>query len=59
MKMIKIFQMKIVILTPVKNRCMLHHGRVFVMKTSKTSFDVYDADSPAGEVWLFNFYFQH
>ena len=30
MKMIKIFQMKIVNFTPVKNRCMLH-GRVFVM----------------------------
>ena len=30
MEMIKIFQMKIVIFTPVKNRCMLHR-RVFVM----------------------------
>ena len=29
MKIVKKFQMKIVIFTPVKNRCMLH-GRVFV-----------------------------
>ena len=31
MKIIKKIQMKIVIFTPVKNRCMLH-GRVFVMR---------------------------
>ena len=31
MKIVKIFQMKIVIFTAVKNRCILH-GRVFVMK---------------------------
>ena len=30
MKKDKIFQLKIVIFTPVKNRCMLH-GRIFVM----------------------------
>ena len=30
MKINKIFELKIVIFTPVKNRCMLH-GRVFVM----------------------------
>ena len=30
MKIVKNFQMKIVIFTAVKNRCMLH-GRVFVM----------------------------
>ena len=31
MKIVKIIQMKIVIFTAVKNRCMLH-GRVFVMR---------------------------
>ena len=34
MKIDKIFQLKIVIFTPVKNRCMLH-GRVFVMFCSR------------------------
>ena len=33
MKVVKIFQPKIVIFTEVKNRCMLH-GRVFVMISS-------------------------
>ena len=33
MKIVKIFQLKIVILTAVKNRCMLH-GRVIVMRTA-------------------------
>ena len=34
MKIVKKFQLKIVIFTAVKNRCILH-GRVFVMVKSK------------------------
>ena len=33
MKIVKTFQLKIVIFTAVKNRCLLH-GRVFVMSTN-------------------------
>ena len=36
MKIVKNFQLDIVIFTPVKNRCKLH-GRVFVMEGPKIS----------------------
>ena len=36
MKIVKKFQLKIVIFTAVKNRCMLH-GRVFVMGSKECS----------------------